>query len=101
MFKVELWLSVIFERRGLVFFVEQRDFDDPGSTICSSKNHHLFRGPVGARHVGGRRRDTHTAKCENTVKHYFFFSDISFYQEYIRTRVCNTTNWGLARRNFK
>ena len=23
------------------------------------------------------------------------------YQEYIRTRVCNTTHWGLARRNFK
>ena len=22
-------------------------------------------------------------------------------QEYIRTRVCNTTHWGLARRNFK
>ena len=30
MFKVEFWLSVIFERQGLVFFVEQRDFDDPG-----------------------------------------------------------------------
>ena len=24
-----------------------------------------------------------------------------WYQEYIRTRVCNTTHWGLARRNFK
>ena len=30
MFKVEIWLSVIFERQCLVFFGEQRDFDDPG-----------------------------------------------------------------------
>ena len=31
-----------------------------------------FGDASGQRHVGGRRRDTHTAKCEHTVKHYCF-----------------------------
>ena len=66
MFKVE-----IFERQCLVFFVEQRDFDDLGIDDLINEE----PSPISARrarHVGGRRRDTHTAKCEHTVKHYCF-----------------------------
>ena len=39
-----------------------------GPRICSTN----FGDASGQRHVGGRRRDTHTAKCEHTVKHYCF-----------------------------
>ena len=74
MFKVEFWLSVIFERQGLVFFVEQRDFDDPGiDDLINEEPPPIYNsGTRQARHAGGRRRDTHTAKCEHTVKHYCF-----------------------------
>ena len=72
MFKVEFWLSVIFERRGLVFFVEQRDIDDPGIDDLINEEPSPISGTRRARHVGGRRRDTHTAKCEHTVKHHCF-----------------------------
>ena len=30
-----------------------------------------------------------------------FFPLVEYGQEYIRTRVCNTTHWDLARQNFK
>ena len=62
MFKVEFWLSVIFERQGLVFFVEQRDFDDPGIDDLINEEPSLHQsspisGTRRARHVGGRRRE--------------------------------------------
>ena len=44
-----------------------------GPRICSTN----FGDASGQRHVGGRRRDTHTAKCEHTVKHYCFI-DIDY-----------------------
>ena len=50
MFKVEFWLSVIFERQGLVFFVEQRDVDDPRiDDLINEEPSPIsrFRGPVG------------------------------------------------------
>ena len=72
MFKVEFWLSVIFERQGLVFFVEQRGFDDPGIDDLINEEPSPISGTRRARHVGVRRRDTHTAKCEHMVKHYCF-----------------------------
>ena len=65
-------LSVIFERQCLVFFGEQRDFDDPGIDDLINEEPSPISGTRRARHVGGRRRDTHTAKCEHTVKHYCF-----------------------------
>ena len=48
----------------------------PRSTIWSTKNHYLFRGPVGhpARSMSeaGAGRRTRPIKCEHTVKHYCF-----------------------------
>ena len=72
MFKVEFWLSVIFERQSMGFFVEQRNFDDPGIDDLINEEPSPISGTRRARYVGGRRRDTHTAKCEHTVKHYCF-----------------------------
>ena len=44
-----------------------------------------------------QRARLHFARIgENARKH-----KLREYQEYIRTRVCNTTHWDLARRNFK
>ena len=54
----------------MVFFVEQHDFDDPGIDDLINEEPSPVSGTRRARHVGGRRRDTHTAKCEHTVKHY-------------------------------
>ena len=56
----------------MVFFVEQRDFDDPGIDDLINEEPSPISGTRRARHVGGRRRDTHSAKCEHTVKHYCF-----------------------------
>ena len=78
MFKVEFWISVIFERQCLVFFVEQHDFDDPGIDDLINEEPSPISGTRRARHVGGRRRDTHSAKCEHTVKHYCFIDIDSF-----------------------
>ena len=61
MFKVEFSLRVIFERQGFVLFVEQRDFDDPGIDDLINEKPSPISGNRRARHVGGRRRDTHTA----------------------------------------
>ena len=69
---------VIFERHGLVFFVEQHDFDDPGIDDLINEEPSPISGTRRARHVGGRRRDTHTAKCEHTVKHYCFIDIDTF-----------------------
>ena len=46
-FKVEL---LIFERLGLVCFLEHRDFDDPGSDDLMNEENDRddFRGPVGS-----------------------------------------------------
>ena len=39
---------MIFERQGLVFFVEQRDFDDPRiDDLINEEPSPIFRGPVG------------------------------------------------------
>ena len=56
MFKVD---RVIFERQGLVFFVEQHDFDDPG---------------IRDRRFDQRRTITYFGdpSGEHTVKHYCF-----------------------------
>ena len=42
---------------------------------------------------------SHPAPVDQSLTHTMTHEPIR--QEYIRTRVCNTTHWGLARRNFK
>ena len=50
-FKVEL---LIFERLGLVCFLEHREFDDPGSDdlMNGENDRDEFRGPVGPEPCG-------------------------------------------------
>ena len=72
MFKVEFQLSVIFERQGLVFFVEQHDFDDPGIDDLINQPSPIS-GTRRARHVGGRRRDTHTAEVRTHGQTLLFY----------------------------
>ena len=69
----EFWLSVIFERQGLVFFVEQHDFDDPGIDDLINEEPSPISGTRRARHVGGRRRDTHTAKVRTHGQTLLFY----------------------------
>ena len=66
-FKVEL---LIFERLGLVCFLDHRDFDNPESDdlMNGENDRDEFRGPV-----GGRRRDTHTADKVLTHGHTLLF----------------------------
>ena len=102
MFKVELWSSVIFERQGLVFFVEQRDFDDPEIDNLINEEPSPISGTGRARHVGGRHRDTHTAKCEHTVKHYCFI-DIDYFTRESPARASGFENedvFGLLLKMF-
>ena len=67
---------MIFQRLGLVCFLEHRDFDDPGSDdlLNGENDRDEFRGPVGpVAYVGGRRRDTHTADKVLTHGHTLLF----------------------------
>ena len=60
MLKGEFKLGWVFERRGLVCFLEQRNSSDPGmDDLISIGTTTNFGDPSGQRHVGGRR-DTHT-----------------------------------------
>ena len=78
MFKVELYrkLGWIFESQGLVCFVEQRDFDDPGINDLIMNEERLrisFGDPSGQKHVEGRCRDTHPADEVRTHGHILLF----------------------------
>ena len=74
MFKVELWSSLIFERQGLVSFVEQRDFNDPRIDDLVNEEPSRISGTRRARSMpeAGAGIRTRPIKCEHTVKHYCF-----------------------------
>ena len=71
-------------------------YDNHGSFVYDSPN--LFCGPSGSVRTGltgVRSEPGHRTHLTSLISVY------RFDQEYIRTKVCNTTHWGLARRNFK
>ena len=70
----DLLVSQILERQGLVSFVEQRDFDDPGIDDLINEEPLPTSGTRQTRSMSedGAGIRTRPIKCEHTVKHYFF-----------------------------
>ena len=81
MFKVELKLGWIFERQGLVCFVEQRDFNDTGIEDLINEKLLRISGTRWAKSMSedGTGIRTRPIKCEHTVTHYCFI-DIEFFK---------------------
>ena len=73
MLKGEFKLGWVFERRGLVCFLEQRNLGDLGIDDLISRERPRISGTRRARgmwEADGIR--TRPIKCEHTVKHYCF-----------------------------
>ena len=63
----------------MVFFAEQRDFDDPARRFDQRRMIANFGDPSGQKHVGGRRQDTHTADKVRTHGQTLLFYRYRFF----------------------